>query len=177
MRRPTWATVVGIMGIVFGVMGLFGAAQTAMMPVMIKMQGQMMDAMAKSAPTQTPQQQVAAQQMQQMMNTIWGDVPPWLMPAAIALGGLTLLVNGIYIFAAISLLQMRPYSITLLYAVLTSSIVMGLVRGSVFVAASPMMGMFILFYAMAGVAIDVTLLIVIATGDKTAFAPRLKEVV
>ena len=48
MNRPTWATVVGIMGIVFGCFGILGGGQLMVMPKMMEMQEQMWSGIQES---------------------------------------------------------------------------------------------------------------------------------
>jgi fatty acid desaturase len=41
MKRPTWATVISVLGIILSLLGLLGAGQDIMMPKMMEFQKQM----------------------------------------------------------------------------------------------------------------------------------------
>ncbi len=41
MDRPTWATVVGVLGIIFGLLGILGGGQLAVMPAILEFQKEM----------------------------------------------------------------------------------------------------------------------------------------
>jgi len=47
MKRPTWATIAGVLAIIFGIFGVFGGAQEMAMPSMLEMQKEMMGNLSK----------------------------------------------------------------------------------------------------------------------------------
>ena len=52
MKRPTWATIVGVLGIIFGCFGIIGAGQEILMPNMLKLQKEIFAQVEKSATEQ-----------------------------------------------------------------------------------------------------------------------------
>jgi hypothetical protein len=58
MPRPTWATVVGILGIIFAALGIISHGYTMMVPPMLEMQRGMLDALEDIAET-TAQEEAA----------------------------------------------------------------------------------------------------------------------
>jgi len=59
MKRPTWATIVGILGIVFGCFGILGGGQSVFMPKMMEMQKEMLEAFEKTAAQQRAKERAA----------------------------------------------------------------------------------------------------------------------
>jgi len=45
VKKPTWVTVIGVLGIIFGCFGILGGGQEIAMPKMMKMQKEMLTAM------------------------------------------------------------------------------------------------------------------------------------
>ncbi len=169
MKKPSWVSTVGILGIVFGVLGLLTAAQTAMMPNMIEMQRKMMESVTLTVPGH-PRDQQAIDQFKKTIEELWGNPPAWFRAACFAMGIAGALVNAFYILAAVLLLQMKRFSVVLFYIAMAVSIAFGVIRGVTFVNALPLLGMSMLFAGLVGVAMDLVLLIVVATADKKAFS-------
>jgi hypothetical protein len=168
MKRPKWVTVIGVLGIILGVLGLFNAAQTVTLPSQIEMQKQLLESMTTAARGERGQQ-AATDQFKTIADRFIGTPPAWLGSACVALGIAGALVNLAYAFAGISLLRMKRFAIKLLYATLVASIVFSIVRGATYATALSMMGMSMLFSNLLGAAIDVVLIVVVATADKASF--------
>jgi hypothetical protein len=169
MKRPTWATVVGVLGIIFGLLGLIGAAQTIIMPKMIQTQKELFSGMEKTMQTATPEQRAATEGMKKMVDSMLGQIPPWFEAWFVFIGILALLVNAIYVFAAIALLLVKKIAIDLFLFSTSFSIVLGV--GKMIASANifSQMGFGMIFSGSIGIIIDIILLIVVAMGDKTAF--------
>ncbi len=172
MKRPTWATVVGVIGIIIGTLGILGGAQTVMMPKMIDMQkalwADMKTTMAENDITEP--QDMPAEEIFQMMEKMW-DVPGWFDVFCVIAGLLGVLVSGFYVFSCIRILQVRPAAIGLFYAAAGVSIGFTLVKGVFVMAAMSFMGMSLIVGGLLGVVINTVMMIVAATADKTAIAP------
>ncbi len=106
VKRPTWVTTVGVLGIIFGCTGIFGAGQDVVMPKMMEMQRQMMSEVSRSAPqedqhasaSQTTANQNARPQFPnpQMFKSILEkmfDVPEWFGIWSISIGGVRCVVS------------------------------------------------------------------------------------
>ena len=148
MKRPGWATAVGVIGIIWGCLGIFGAALTLFMPVF--MPKLLMEAQSNIS---------AGQEIAhlKMMTRLW-DMP-YLRNSCLFLGLTGILVSGFFIFASISLLQMRRSSIKLIYSALCIEILFNilLLPDSVVLKAVSI---------LSGVVIYVILLLVVAVGNK-----------
>ena len=185
-KRPTWATVVGIMGIVFSSFGILGAGQTMMMPKMVEFQKQMFSAMTEEmereyterknssegdqARTQAPPPKAMFETMQKM----W-DIPEWYKGWSVVTGLLQLLISGFYLFVCIRLLQMKNAAIQMFYFAAGAKILHGIVNGIVGAMAASFMVMSLMFWGAFGIVIHIVLLIVVVTGDKEAFSPQSSQ--
>jgi len=87
MSRPTWATVVGILGIILACLGIFGAGQTMLTPVMMKFQKEMMAGMQHSMRQQSAAhpQQAPPPEMFNAMQKMW-NLPSWYGPWCVGVG-------------------------------------------------------------------------------------------
>ncbi len=173
MKRPTWATVVGVLGIIFGCFGVIGAGQLMMMPKMMEMQKEMFSSMQESMEKQetTDPQQTAPKEMFKTMEKMW-DVPDWFDTYCVVAGIAALFVSGFYVFASIRLLQTKPTAIKLFYSAAGLDIGFTVLKSVVAMTAASFMGMGMMMGGMFGLVITVVLLIVVATGNKEAFAKQ-----
>ena len=147
MKRPGWATVVGIIGIIWGCLGLLGAVLTLFMPVY--MPKLLMDAQS-NIPTGQETEHL------KMMTHLWNM--PYLHNSCVIIGLIGVFVSGFFILASICLLQVRRSAIKLIYAALAIEIIANILllpEGIVLKTIS------ILF----GVVIYIVLLLVVAAGD------------
>jgi hypothetical protein len=167
MKRPTWITVVGVLGILFGIFGLFASGQVAAMPTITRWQNQTFESMPMP---QSANEQQNVEQFRQVMRGFFGDQPSWFGPASMALGVVGLAVNGFDIFASVSLLQVKPNSARLFSTVLGVSIALGVVRTMVMMNGFSFMAIPMLMSGLVGVVLDIILVVVIATNDKSVFA-------
>jgi hypothetical protein len=170
MKRPTWATVVGIIGIVMGCFGILGGGQLMIMPKMMEMQKGMWTAMQESMEKQVAAdpRQAPPKEMFKVFEKMW-DVPEWFGTWCVAAGLIALLISGFYLFASIRLLQVKPTAVRLFYCAAGLSIGFALLKVVVALAATSFMGMTMMFGGMLGLIINVVLLIVVATGNKEPF--------
>lgn len=148
MKRPAWATAVGVIGVIWGCLGVLGAALTLFMPVF-------MPKLLMEAQGNIPAGQEA--EHFKMMTRLW-DMP-YLRNSCLLLGLTGILVSGFFIFASIRLLQMRRSSIKLIYSALCIEILFNILllpEGMVLKAVS----------ILSGVAIYVVLLLVVIVGNK-----------
>lgn len=173
MNRPPWVTIVGIFGIILGSFGILGGGQMMTAPLMMDfqqafmtdMQGSMNQAAAQSQGGPNP---VVFNTMMQRMF----QVPDWFRTWCIAAGIVSAMVSGYYVFASIRLLQMAPTAVRTFCTAAGIAIFWGVARTSVAIASMSVMAFNFIGGAMFGIVINVVLLIVVATGDKTAFDPE-----
>jgi len=118
MKKPTWIKVVGIMGIILGCFGLFGAGSTIMTPKMMEIQKEMMPQMREMMESQ----QGSSEATMALMEKMW-DVPEWFGTWCLVSGIIALLIAGYYIFACVNLLRIKKTAITMFYIAAGISIV------------------------------------------------------
>ena len=196
MQRPAWATVVGILGIIFSCTGILGAGYEIMIPGMMKLQKEWFSAMQKDMTRKAPPQKAGSVPSESgepsaaksqtapapgppvetlnIMAKMW-EAPAWFATWTVLGGILKLLLCALYLFASIFLLQTKRFSIPLFYCAAASSIALGVAKGVVAILVLPLIGMMVMFGGMFGVAIDVVLLAIVATGNKDAFLPQSTE--
>ena len=182
MKRPTWATVVGVLGIIFSCLGILGAGQEIMMPKIFKLQKEMFsdfekiiqEETEKERTNQTDQEGENKSSSEIPMGifksfTKMMDFPDWFGTWLIISGILKLLVSAFFLLASIRLLQMKTSSIKLFYWAAGSSIALGVLKGIVALSALSFMAIAMMFGGVFGIVIDIVLIIIVATGNKEAF--------
>lgn len=178
MKRPTWATIVGVLGIIFAIFGILGAGSDIMMPATIdfqkKMFSQMEAVQQKMATTENgnPIPDEAFTGMLQSMQSMW-EMPEWLGTWSMATGLFKLLLCGLALFAGISLLQVKPYAIKVFYWAAGLNIGLFFIKGAVLLASMSLMAMTMLFGSFFGLVVNTVLIIVVALGDKTPFNQKV----
>lgn len=171
MERPSWATIAGILLIVFGVFGLLAGGQLLIMPTVLEFQKEMFSGMEEAFAEQAAKDPGKAppKAMMDMMETMW-DMPPWFASFSVGMGLLSLLGMGYYIFAGIRMLQVVPTSIQHAYQALGLAIGLGAVKTIGGIVSMSFMSMGLVMGGLFGLVIDTVLLAVIVTGDKSAYA-------
>jgi hypothetical protein len=177
---------VGVLGILFGCLGILGGGQDLLMPKMVKMQKEMMEGFAKAPPqanqnqapgstSTNPQDNKATARnapdpaVFKTMEKMW-DFPEWFGTWSIIVGSSKALISAFYLFAAICLLQVKPFAIRLFYWAAGASIALSTLKFAVAISAFSFMGMAMMAGGIFGALIDVVLIIVVATSDKSAFS-------
>ncbi|HAK60868.1 MAG TPA: hypothetical protein DCO77_10870 [Nitrospiraceae bacterium] len=190
-KRPTWVTVVGIIGIILGCFGLLGAGQTILMPTIMEFQREMFSGFQKAfdndphwnqsnrgstdkteefgrekkaRPHAFPPKEFFA-----MFDRML-DMPAWFSTWALASGITALFVYGFYLYASIMLLLMKRPAVRLFTIALSVAIAFSLVKTGVAFASQSFMVFSMLAGGLFGIVVNTVLLIVIATSDKQAFA-------
>ncbi len=174
MNRPTWATAISVLGIIFSLIGMLGAGQDVTMPMMLKFQKQIFsevqglherEARREGAETKADEEfDRVAESMEKMLHT-----PAWFGTFSVLSGLLKFLVCGFGLFAYITLLQVKPYSIKLVYWALSLAIGMTVLKGAISVASMSIMVMAMGIGSAFGLMVNIVLLIVVAVADKAEF--------
>ena len=186
MKRPTWATIIGILGIIFGCFGILGGGQEIFLPKMLTMQKQMFSEIEKIAEEQqaknnseinsdeqqskTPDPAFSHEIFQPMKKMF--EFPDWFGLWSMIAGLAKAIVSASYLLASIWLLQTKPFSIRLFYWAAGSSIALSILKGIVSSSAFSFMGISMMFGGVFGGFIDIILIIVVATGNKEVFQPQ-----
>ena len=172
MHRPTWVTIVGVIGIVLAAFGILGSAQWLFMPLMLDFQKNMLSEMSSGAAGSGADQ--APVEMFEFMQKML-DMPTWYPTWSVVAGVISLFVVGFYFFAAIHLLQMKPSALKIFYSAVTAWIALAILKVVVAFLSSPLLGFGSLSGALAGTVVNAVLLVVIITGDKACFVDRQAE--
>ena len=182
MKRPTWATVVGVLGIIFGCMGILAAGSEMMMPKMLEFQKQMLSDIEKIVEAEMEKEKakhpdrIGKHQgdvefpigIFKTISKMW-EFPEWYGTWSIIAGILKLLVSALYLLASIRLLQIKQSAIKLFYWAAGTSIALGLLKAGAALMAASFMGIAMMFGGFFGIVIDIVLIIVVASGNKAAF--------
>lgn len=173
MKRPTWATVVGILGIIIGCFGILRAGYDIITPKVIEFQKEIIPEMLKefekkqeSSKTPLPAHHDKFLNMANKML----NVPNWFNIWLVVSGIIGLLVSGFYIFASISLLLVKKSAIKLFYIMVGISIGFIILKGIVAMVGMPLVGFSMLVGGIFGIGLNVILLVVVITGDKQVFS-------
>ena len=165
MQKPTWAKVVGIIGIIIACFGLLGAWQTTNIPKMIKFQKEMMPQIEKRM---AEKHQGSSEETMKMMEKMW-NVPEWFNGWCVIAGVITFMVSGFYLYASIGLMQIKKIAISLFYMAGGASIIFSVIKGFMAISAMSFMGISLVFGDVFGIIVNIILLIVVASGNKEAF--------
>jgi hypothetical protein len=198
MKRPTWATVVGVLGIIFGGFGILGAGQDMLMPYMFTIQKEIFAGIEEQVEREADKQRGEADSvgdhdqelekrrgipfdgppdpMFKMMEQMW-NFPDWFPAWSVASGIFRLLLNGFYIMASIMLLMVKPYSIRIFYIAAGTSIGFSIIKAGVLASALSFMGIAMMLGGIFGIIIDIVLIVVVAISDKTAFRSPATEAI
>lgn len=192
MERPTWVTIVGVLGIIFGCFGVLGGGQEMLMPKIMEMQKGMFthfqeaikkqherntDKSAKE--TETTEDNHGARtasnavdefpiEIFDMMQKMW-EVPEWFGTWSIFSGLSKAAVSALMLLASIWLLMLKKAGIKLFYIAAGLSIFLCVAKGIIALSAMSFMMMAMMFGGAFGAFIDVVLIIVVATGSKEVF--------
>jgi len=188
--------VVGVLGIIFSSLGIFGAGQEIMMPSLMKFQRQMFSTMTtamereaqraarRKADAESPEESTVPDDdnaaaagaevpvaMFKSMQQMWA-FPEWYGMWSVISGMIKLVLCGLYLFASIAMLQTKPFSIPLFYAVAGACVVLGLAKAVMAISTLSFMAMGMMMSGMFGAVIDLVLIMVVATGDKEVFTAK-----
>lgn len=167
MTRPTWATIVGVLGIAFGALGMMNAGQTAILPQMLEWQRGFMHEMTSSIPSQPNGPK--GEDVAKALDSIFGPVPGWFKPWSLAVGLIGLLNAVAYTYAMISLLLMKRFAVRLIYLCSGLGILLAVARGVAGIRALSFFGLNLMMSSAVSVAFHCVLLLVIAVNVKDTF--------
>ena len=161
MKRPTWVTVVGILMIIFGVFGILGSVQQMFMPKMLEWQKSIMEPAMERAKEKDPAAEKMLDEFHKLMNLTDAQ-----KQTLIAMGIVSLLICGFYLFAGINMIQFKENFVKIAYWAIGLSISFTLVQVMLAVASDMLFFMFMMIGAVFSLTIDLILLIVIILNDK-----------
>lgn len=186
MERPTWATITGILAIVFGSFGIIGGAQEVVMPYMLDMQKEMLHSMNELV--QQTQQKNAQSKIESEVSASQDfnpfailhflnekmEIPDWFRTYAPVFGGISILISGFYLFSGIFLLMLKPLAPVLFQITLGVSILWGIISATIYGMSENALLIMSIPGSIAGIVIDIVLLVVLLIGNKDAFRQSTK---
>ena len=164
MQRPTWVTVIGVLLIIFGVLGIFGSGQLIFMPTMIEFQGKMMGIAMENARHSDPEAEQILEEFEQMLD-MSGSSKQTIM----FMGIISLFITAFYLFSGITMLQMKKNAIKLAYWAIGLSMGFTIIQAFFAMASGSLFFMFMIIGCVISLTIDTVLLLVIILNDKSSF--------
>jgi len=156
IKRPEWMTVLGVIGIALGALGVMGSLQAFIMPQMLRLEQHLFRSFADAAASEGAKGPGT-------LFEFFADnftIPEWFKSWIIISGIIGLFVAGYFIYASIQLINSKPNSLKLYIravwfrvALIVAGIACALTLGSLFAFAAVAGGTF-------GLAIDAVLLII-----------------
>ncbi len=185
MKRPTWATIVGVLAIIFGGFGVLAGAQKMVMPSMIEMQKEMManmgavtisddDSSSKiiwKIETEGAPGEAKVIEMSNVFESMEKElnIPDWYRTWAFAIGFVSLVLAALYFLSGVFLLMTKKYAIKFFYYVVCGSICWAIIQSVIYSQSESGFLFAHIPMAVAGIVMDVMLLVVVLAGGKDAF--------
>lgn len=179
-KRPTWMTVIGILGIIFASFGILSGIQVMMLPTMLKYQDSVFsdfDAAYEDIESMRPPADFPLPdgpnppEIPTMFKNIFG-MPPWFPAACTILGIATLGIYGFYLFASISLLRTTPNAKRGFCIAAFLAILLGAAKGTTGLLAGSFMTTMILMGGFFSLVVHIVLLAVAINGRPPESAPQ-----
>jgi len=169
--KPNWPKVVGIIGIIFGTLGLLGGVQLMVLPKTLETQQGIMVNMQEMAEKTNPDQPDFNQPPKELFNVFnkMFDTPEWFGSWCLFGGALAAIISGGYVFAAIRLIQLKPGAPSLFCLLAGLAVVLAAARVAVGISVGSLMSISLVVGAVFGGIADGALLCVVASSDKKMF--------
>jgi hypothetical protein len=126
------------------------------------------DEQMKQAEEQGDKQMKQAEELGDKTVALY-NIPVWYGPVAFLMSLIAMAIAACYLFTSIWLLMTKPSAVPLFSLACVVSIGFAILHGVVSMIAMPMWGMGMGMTGIVVAVVNVVLLIVVATGDKTAF--------
>ncbi|VAW91784.1 hypothetical protein MNBD_GAMMA21-2790 [hydrothermal vent metagenome] len=190
-KKPGWVTAVAIIAIVLSGFGVMGGIQEALTPFMLDAQRADYELMieelnniaveveqSNNVEQNTDIKQIPGPEQQQVVDMFKSfagllekilNMPEWYLNWLVLSGIISILIHGFYLFASIWLMQLKPYAPRYLAIALPLSIAFALVRTTIAVQALDSMALLLMGGTLIAMSVEVVLLLVLITKDKSAF--------
>ncbi len=166
MNRPTWVTVVGVLLIIFGILGMVGNIQAIFVPQFMGLHESFFEMARERAEERNPDAAEVFDELEKM-----SDVPEWFPTWISFYGFIGVLFMMLYFFSGIAMLNLKRNAIKLAYLALGLSIMFAL--GQILVALMFLSSFVVIGLVFGGVIsliIDLIILSVIMTHDQSIFS-------
>jgi hypothetical protein len=184
VKRPTWATVAGVLGIIAAGAGVMGSAQMVMTAAPLRQQNLAAKALDKAVGSFTkpgPRRDEDSALLEDYLHSFRAAIgtltaPAWYPTWCVAGGVAGLAVAGALLVAASALLQVRRWAIVLFYCTAGLDIAWAIAKLAVASGISYPLSMTASGWALPAIVVDAALVVVVAMGDKAAFRPPAEPV-
>jgi hypothetical protein len=169
-------TVTGVLGILFAIVGLLGAAQMVFFPRLWETHKTVMDTSATSQ--DLPGSRVFGDPKNDGRPSGEGlmgvarqafDLPAWFKPLSPISGVVELGVAGFYLFASIQLMSMTHRGLGLFRWALGISTLFHLLRGAAAISSLSILGLALVGGSLFWIVVNTVLFLTVQFGDKRAF--------
>ncbi len=178
-KKPGWVTAVGIIAIVLSGFGVMGGFQESLTPIMLEAQraeyemiieefNQLTEENGQHLSPEDQQVNDIIQTFTQFLENIL-NMPEWFLNWLILSGIISMLIHGFYLFAAIWLMQLKPYAPRYLAIALPLSIAFAITRTIIAVQALDTLALLMMGGTLFAMTVEVILFIVLLSKDKSAF--------
>jgi hypothetical protein len=164
MKKPTWVKVIGVLGIIFGCTAILGSLNMMVTPKLFKFQQSIIETALEEARRDPDFPDGMADILRDMY-----DMPGWFGVWAIVFGAIGVVVGAFYLLAAIWFIQLKRSADKIFIGALGVSILLALLQIITIIPASSIIAVFITAGCTFSLIIDLILLIVIMTSDRSAF--------
>ena len=175
-KPPTWAVIVGVLGICFGAVGTISGAYGLLTPAMLSMQRELVVAMRQSMPagqqcapgsTASPRGNLATDPAGFLERLL--SVPHWYEQWSVGNSIAQLVLGAAYLLSALLLLLMRRGAPAAFMLAAAASLVRNLVSAGLSVTTASLIAYWALGSALCGIIVDMALLATVAFADKSAY--------
>jgi len=156
VKRPNWMTVLAILGIAFGLLGMLGSLQNIIAPKMLEFQQKMLRTFSELGEKNGER---PPQELLDTFETMF-DIPEWFGTWLIISGIIGALIMGYYVYASITLLNSKPNSLCAYMRAMWLSIAVTVLEVAVGLAAGTLIGLGFVIGGLISIIVDVVLLVV-----------------
>jgi len=177
--KPGWVTTVAITAMVLSGFGVLGGLQESLTPLMLDAQRadyeMVIEEFNKISEDAEMQLSPADQQFIGMIELFTGfiekilNMPDWYLNWLILSGIISMCLHSFYLLAAIGLMQLKPAAPRYLAIALLLSIAFAITRAAIAVQALGNMAMLMMMFTLIVMIVEIVLLFVLLTKDKSSF--------
>ncbi|MCP4715655.1 MAG: hypothetical protein GY868_11105, partial [Deltaproteobacteria bacterium] len=161
MKKPQWATVIGIIGIMLGCFGLTEAVQTLAKPRLLLLQNGIVQHMHMNGEERGSGSEEKVHRESNIQH-----VPPWFKTWCTASGLTALIISGFYLFTAIRLFQLKPGALQLFIPAVVLSLCFAFIKVTVMLSITIFAGSPLLTGLIIGAVINLLLLTLAANTEQ-----------
>jgi|GEM_PF-3442643 len=182
MKRPTWATIVGVITIVLGIFGVASGIQSMFIPSFYEVHSEIMTELQTNNMTEnqdflndslmSKEYKALPQKNSNEQFESYFKLPAWYIKWAFFLGVISTLISIIYLISGVFLLTIKPYALRVFYIAIGLSLLWTVLQAAIFMQTKSFFAISALPSAVFSIIFDLILLIVALVGDKDIYQKR-----